>query len=122
MMNNSRPHVITTATDLDLLVDRLSPEKEIGVDVEADSMHHYREKVCLIQVSGPSSDSIIDPLAFGDISSLGRLLGDSRVKKILHGGDYDVRSLHRDFTIEIHNLFDTMIACQFLGEKEFGLA
>jgi ribonuclease D len=40
----------------------------------------------------------------------------------MHGADYDIRSLHRDFGIEVHNLFDTMLASRFLGLKEFGLA
>ena len=50
------------------------------------------------------------------------ILADPSVRKIFHGADYDIRSLHRDFGIEVCNLFDTMIACQFLGEKEVGLA
>ena len=40
----------------------------------------------------------------------------------MHGADYDIRSLHRDFGIEVSNLFDTMIAARFLGIAEFGLA
>jgi ribonuclease D len=40
----------------------------------------------------------------------------------MHGADYDIRSLHRDFGIEVQNLFDTMLASRFLGISEFGLA
>jgi ribonuclease D len=40
----------------------------------------------------------------------------------MHGADYDIRSLHRDFGIEVQNLFDTMLASRFLGITEFGLA
>jgi ribonuclease D len=94
----------------------------VAVDLEADSMHHYREKVCLIQISIPDESVIIDPLALEDPSPLASVMANKGVRKIFHGADYDIRSLHRDFGIVVHNLFDTMIACQFLGEKEVGLA
>ncbi len=45
-----------------------------------------------------------------------------RSGKIFHGADYDIRSLYRDFTIEVRSLFDTQIAARFLGMKETGLA
>ena len=33
-----------------------------AVDTEADSLHHYIEKLCLVQVSVPEHDFVIDPL------------------------------------------------------------
>jgi len=41
---------------------------------------------------------------------------------VMHGADYDIRSLHRDYGIEVNNLFDTMIASRFIGITEYGLA
>ncbi|HEX9022332.1 MAG TPA: HRDC domain-containing protein [Geobacteraceae bacterium] len=113
---------MTTHAALLGLVTRLGREPLLAVDLEADSLHHYHEKVCLVQVSTPGESVIIDPLALPDLSPLAPVLGDPAIRKIFHGADYDIRSLHRDFGIEVHNLFDTMIACQFLGEKEVGLA
>ena len=103
-------------------MERISREPLLACDLEADSLHHYQERVCLIQLSVPRESVLIDPLAFGDLSPLGTVLADPAILKIFHGADYDIRSLHRDFGIEVVNLFDTMIACQFLGEKEVGLA
>ena len=100
----------------------LEDQIEIGVDLEGDSMFHYQEKVCLVQISTRSSNFLIDPLAVKDLSPLAPVFADKRVKKILHGADYDIRSLYRDFTIEVHSLFDTQIAARFLGMKETGLA
>jgi ribonuclease D len=40
---------------------------------------------------------------------------------VFHGSDYDVRSLYRDFSIEINNLFDTQLASMFMGERETSL-
>ena len=40
----------------------LELEKVIAVDVEADSMFNFQEKVCLIQMASPSAMLVIDPL------------------------------------------------------------
>ena len=100
----------------------LSRQTEIAVDLEMDSLHNYREKVCLIQISTRSESWLIDPLAIKDLSPLAGPLSDPDILVVMHGSDYDIRSLHRDFGIEVNNLFDTMIAARFLGIPEFGLA
>ncbi len=122
MKNKKMPEIVATSAALLALVGRLIREPLLAVDLEADSLHHYQEKVCLIQISTPSESVLIDPLALADLSPLAPVLADPAIRKIFHGADYDIRSLHRDFSIEVNNLFDTMIACQFLGEKEVGLA
>ncbi len=116
------PEIITTPDGVRRLADRLSREPYVACDLEADSMHHYQEKVCLIQFAVPGFAAIVDPLAVADMAPLAPLFADTAICKVFHGADYDIRSLHRDFGIEVNNLFDTMIACQFLGEREFGLA
>jgi ribonuclease D len=120
--NKKMPEIVTDAHALRELVKRLAREPILAVDLEADSLHHYQEKVCLIQISTPAESVIIDPLALDDLSPLAPVMADKAIRKVFHGADYDIRSLHRDFGIEVHNLFDTMIACQLLGEKEVGLA
>ena len=123
--NGSSPaaaHLVTDQETLNQLVDRLSQETVLAFDLEADSLHHYTEKVCLIQVSSASETRLIDPLASLDVRALAPIFANPAIKKIFHGADYDMRSLYRDFGIEVVNLFDTMIASQFLGESEFGLA
>ena len=122
MINKKMPEIVATPGALLALVKRLIREPVLAVDLEADSLHHYQEKVCLIQISTPAESVIIDPLALPELSPLAPVLADPAIRKLFHGADYDIRSLHRDFGIEVHNLFDTMIACQFLGEKEVGLA
>lgn len=114
--------IVSTAQGLSELVSIITKEKELAVDVEMDSLHHYREKVCLIQVSTRSENWLIDPLALRDLSPLAEPLGNPETLIVMHGADYDIRSLHRDFGIEVNNLFDTMIAARFAGITEFGLA
>lgn len=120
--NPAAAHLITDQENLNRLVERLSEESVLAFDLEADSLHHYTEKVCLIQVSSPSETRLIDPLSALDVRALAPIFANPAVKKIFHGADYDMRSLYRDFGITVVNLFDTMIASQFLGESEFGLA
>ncbi len=93
----------------------------IGVDLEADSMYHYFEKVCLLQIATESAAYVMDPLALKDLSALHPVFSNPRIRKVFHGADYDIRSLYRDFRIEVENLFDTQLACMFLGLRETGL-
>lgn len=93
----------------------------IGVDLEADAMHSFTEKICLIQVAGGDMAFLIDPFEIKDFSGFCALLEDPDIIKVLHGSDFDVRSLDREHGVEITNLFDTEIACRFLNIKERGL-
>jgi len=113
--------IIDTVTGLEKIVKIFEREKTIAVDLEADSMFHFKEKVCLIQVASKNRSIVIDPLQIKDLSSLKSIFAGHDIQKIFHGADYDVRSLFRDFNIETNNLFDTELACRFLGIKETGL-
>jgi ribonuclease D len=113
--------IIDTATGLQELVSEIASEPVLAVDLEADSMHHFKEKVCLLQMATSRTSAIIDPLALPDLSALRPVFADPKIKKVFHGADYDVRSLYRDFEIDIHHLFDTQLASMFLGVKETGL-
>jgi ribonuclease D len=93
----------------------------IGVDLEADSMHHYFEKVCLLQMATESAGYVVDSLAVRDLSALQPVFSNPRIRKVFHGADYDIRSLYRDFGLGVENLFDTQLACLFLGLRETGL-
>lgn len=114
--------IVTAPERLAEVAVRIGSEKEIALDLEMDSLHHYREKVCLMQISTRTESWLIDPLALSDLSPLAVHLNDPGILVVMHGADYDVRSLHRDFGIEITRLFDTMIASRFLGITDFGLA
>ena len=94
----------------------------VGVDTEADSFHSYQEKVCLVQLSDLQTDYIIDPLSIKDMSPVGDIMGDPSTVKVLHGADYDIVSMKRDFGCTFVNVFDTMISAQFLGFDRVGLA
>jgi ribonuclease D len=92
------------------------------IDTEADSMHNYPEKVCLVQISILEGDLLIDPLEEVDLALLRPILEDGGIRKVLHGADYDLRMIDREFGLHIRGLFDTMIAARLVGERAFGLA
>lgn len=118
----SLPPILTTTDQVAEFAAELEKYPVIAVDLEADSMHNYQEKVCLLQFTTPAETVLIDPLSGADMTSLKPVLADPQVRKIFHAADYDIRCLARDFDIEINGLFDTMISSQFLGEEKFGLA
>jgi ribonuclease D len=113
--------LIDTEAGLRKAVRTLEKGKAVAVDMEADSMYHFQVKVCLVQMATDKSTIVVDTLQLKNLSPLKPLFSNPDIKKIFHGSDYDVRSLFRDFNIEINNLFDTELACRFLGIKETGL-
>jgi len=113
--------IVDTVTGLEKAVRGFEKAKAVAVDMEADSMYHFQEKVCLVQMATEKSTIVVDSLQVKNLSSLKPLFSNPDIKKIFHGADYDVRSFYRDFNIEINNLFDTEVACRFLGIKETGL-
>jgi len=113
--------LIGTLADLKKALNLIEHENRIGFDLEADSMYHFSEKVCLLQVASKNTAFAVDTLKIKDLSLLKPLFLNKDIVKVFHGADYDVRSLFRDFGIEIRNLFDTELASRFLGIKETGL-
>ncbi|HKR65491.1 MAG TPA: ribonuclease D, partial [Thermoanaerobaculia bacterium] len=107
---------------LDAAMKSLGTQSQIAVDTEADSLHSYFDKVCLVQISTPDTDLVVDPLARVDLNAFGALLADPAITKVLHGGDYDLRIMNRDFGFTVHNLIDTSVCAQLLGYEGIGLA
>jgi ribonuclease D len=113
--------IITTHAQLATHVEQLQKHKHIAVDLEADSLYHFREKVCLVQIAAQNLNIVIDPLQIKDLTALKPLFNNRDIQKVIHGADYDIRSLFRDFKITVNNLFDTQLACRFLGMNETSL-
>jgi len=114
--------ILTEATELQAFAERLALHPIVAIDLEADSMHHYQEQVCLLQVTAGEETLLIDPLKQADLEPLRAVLANPAQRKLFHAADYDLRCLRRDFGLEVDGLFDTMVASQFCGEEKFGLA
>ena len=111
---------IASAAQLAKLISQIEPTHRVAIDTEADSLHCYREKLCLLQVSVPGHDYVVDPLADLGFTPLCALLENKEI--VLHGADYDLRLLRRAFDFKPNRIFDTVIAARLLGILEFSLA
>lgn len=112
---------IDSETALKNLTLKIEKSKRISVDTEADSLHHYFEKVCLIQLTINKTHYIVDPLSKIDLTDFLNILSEKPL--ILHGADYDLRMLQSSFCFSPKNrIFDTMIAARLLGYEKFSLA
>ncbi len=96
--------------------------RAIVVDTESDSLYHFHQKICLIQIATEAGSSyLLDPLEGFPIEALRVLLENPGLTKIFHGADYDIALLKAKASIGIRNIYDTMIAAKFLGRTEVGL-
>ena len=140
--------LIATSAQLGKLLEKIARVDRVAVDTEADSLHCYREKLCLLQISlpvrevvagigdagpewrGPNAgrehrfglqrDYVVDPLADVDLEPLCAAL--ERKEIVLHGADFDLRLLRRGLNFSARRIFDTVIAARLLGIREFSLA
>jgi ribonuclease D len=114
--------VIETASQFEKMIKQLSQARHIAIDTESNSFYAYFERICLLQISTPQLDYILDPFALGDLGPISTILTDPNIEKIFHAASNDVLGLKRDFQFKVRNLFDTAIACKLLGYKQLGLA
>ncbi len=114
--------LVNSQETLSHLVADLKNQTSIAIDTESNSLHSYQERVCLIQISTPETDYLIDPFPIQDMSALGEVFADPFIQKVFHAGDYDLATLKRDFDFEFANIFDTMLAATALAEPSIGLA
>src|SRR5207249_10326436 len=99
--------LISTPEQVGELISHIDPHDRVAIDTEADSLHCYREKLCLLQISIPGHDDIVDPLADVDLAPLQDALSNKEI--VLHGADYDLRLLRRNLNFVPERIFDTVI-------------
>jgi ribonuclease D len=118
----SKPQLVLNEASLKNLAQKLNRQTIVAVDTESNSLHAYREQVCLIQFSIPEADYLIDTMAFSNLAELGNFFNNNSIEKVFHAAEYDLICLKRDFHFEFQNIFDTMIAARILGRGEVGLS
>lgn len=114
--------MINNTADLEAFLNGcplIDGKKICAIDTEADSLHRYRESLCLIQFTAGGTSVLFDPLGIDDLSPLDRYLEDAHVW--MHGADYDMTMLKREFGKLPAKVFDTQIGARLLGIRKFGL-
>ncbi|HSF02135.1 MAG TPA: ribonuclease D, partial [Solirubrobacterales bacterium] len=95
---------------------------EIAVDTEADSLHHYPERLSLIQVADRTGEAwLVDPLAISSLAPLAPVFAAPLPVVVLHAGDNDLAYLKSRFAFSFAAIFDTSLAARFLGVRTLGL-
>ncbi len=112
--------MITTSEQLAEILPALRGIDRIAVDTEADSLHCYFEKLCLLQLSFAEDDYLVDPLAGFDLAPLSEALTNKEL--VLQGADFDLRLLKRAMNFSATRVFDTVVAARLLGLRAFSLA
>jgi ribonuclease D len=119
---------VDTPEALAALMQRIRAQREqeprekwrCGIDTEADSLHHYDEKLCLIQLVYGTEFALIDPLRQPDLMELLLLLDEGEIW--FHGADYDLTLFKRTYGWMPQRMRDTQIASRLAGNRAFGLA
>jgi ribonuclease D len=116
------PILVADQDGLARLVRTLALHPVVAVDTESNSLHAYRERVCLVQFSTLTADFIVDPIRLPDLNPLALFFSNPDQQKVFHAAEYDLICLGRDYRFEFTNIFDTMSAARTLGWPQVGLA
>ena len=96
------------------------PAGRVVLDLEADSLHRYQEKICLIQYADETGSCLIDPLSIEDMGPFYNWLKETEVW--MHGADYDMSLFQNAWETLPAMIWDTQTAARLLGFRQFGLA
>ncbi|MCA9517371.1 MAG: HRDC domain-containing protein [Myxococcales bacterium] len=105
------------------LAARLADAAWTALDTESNSYFAYRERVCLLTFNVAGHLALVDPFALAGDDPLGPLrapLEDPARRLLLHGAEYDVACIKRDFAIALRGVFDTQQAASLLGFQRTG--
>jgi ribonuclease D len=116
------PRWIKTPEEIAALAAALEGAATVAIDTEADSLHHYPGKLCLVQVASDRGHAhLIDPLALPSLLALGPLCANPATVKVLHAAENDLAYLKRLYGLSFVSLFDTALAARLLGVAALSL-
>jgi ribonuclease D len=106
---------VSTVAALSELIAHLRVAGSFAYDSEFIGELTYVPKLCLIQVSTRERVALIDPLVNLDLRTFWELIADPSLEKIVHAGEQDIEPVFRNIGRPAANVFDTQIACGFIG-------
>ena len=106
------------------LAGAMSAAPEHAIDSESNSGFAYRERMCLLQVNVEGRLWLVDLVALpreaGVLEPLRPAFESPTRPTFLHGGEYDVALLKRDYGIEPAAVWDSQQAASLLGWPQTG--
>ena len=123
-MTGSLPLWIRASGDVAALAARLGRAAAVALDTEADSLHHYPGRLCLVQVAGGDGAHLVDPLSPADLGPLGPVFADAAVLKVVHAGDNDLVLLKRRYGFALardRDAFSALGAVKGLSDRRWRL-
>jgi ribonuclease D len=122
-IEKSRYLYIDTHDSFKQMLEELSHFQEVAVDLEHHNIESYLGITCLMQISTRFTDYILDPIKLRPfMQELNIIFCNPSIVKVLHGADYDIEWLQKDFGLYIVNMFDTGQAARVLALHSFSLA
>lgn len=114
---------VDTEEKLVALTEDLKGTRLFAADLEHHSYRTFLGLVCLLQISTREKDYLVDTIKLRrHMNMLNDPFTDPNIVKVLHGADWDILWLQRDFGIYVVNLFDTFFASKTLGLSRHSLA
>lgn len=114
-------HDVAREEQLLRVKETLSSVQELAVDVEADSMHHFRAGLCFVQLGTDRDIFLLDTLEPGvSPKALTAIFENPAVTKYFHAAQGDLQYLAEE-GVRVRGLFDTHRAATLLGWPKVGL-
>jgi exosome complex exonuclease RRP6 len=123
-LEESTATFVDTEEALDEMLRELKQARVIAIDLEHHDLRSYAGIVCLMQISTRDRDWIVDTLRpwRRRLQKLNEVFADPGIVKVLHGAQWDVIWLQRDFGLYLVGLFDTYHASRALRLQAGNLA
>lgn len=115
---------IETEEGLKALGERLRSCTWVALDSESNSGFVYEERLCLLQFNADERLWAVDltalPAGRDGLDPIRGPLEDPSTRVVLHGGEFDVGCLKRDYDLALRGVWDTQQAASFLGWEKTG--
>jgi exosome complex exonuclease RRP6 len=109
-------HWVDTVEQLTELAHLLESQKEIAIDLEHHQYRSFQGITCLMQISTRDEDYLVDTLELRKhLHILNSSFTNPKIVKVIHGADFDILWLQKDFGLYVVNMFDTGQASRVLG-------
>lgn len=112
---------VTRHSQLDEVHSAATKAREFAIDVEADSMHHFRASLCFVQLGTDERIFLLDTLVPEvKVAALAEVFADPNRTKVFHAAGGDLQYL-AEAGIRVAGLFDTHRAATLLNWPKVGL-